>query len=293
MTAMTTTSPNSRDRRTVLDTLFDQAEADRIPLSPSEPGVSAYVLEAIDTADVLRDEPVSILCPGCREVVREYLQGLPPVVHQFLATCHTCGELKRWSAVAIPTAHVESVSPTELERVVTNVWEQWMWAGIQTAEQCPRTREFCELFDEAAEMFGWSWRLRCPLCRRTLSQIGDRYLDYHHWNRADDIGVSICRACHDVIGRNERDMQVDWRARKRGLLNKHTIQIARLAAREVIVAGATSLDTLVDRLIDRYNLPFEHETIACLLTQTLGDPEMREQILDDDIWEDLASESGQ
>ena len=283
---MPSDSPTS-SRRTALKTLFDETETERFALSPSEPGPSAYVVEEIETAGIFRDEPVSILCPGCGEVVEKFPHGLPAVIRRFTAQCSQCGHLKRWSAVTIATAYVEYVSLDDLERVVTHYWEQRMWGGIETGGKHPRTREYCTLFDEQAADFGWDWRLSCPLCRRTLAEIGSRYFDFHHWR--PDAGVCICRECHDVIGRQERDATVDWRAQELGLLDKHDVQIARLTARDVVVAGADSLESVIHRLIDRYRIPYSERELECLLTQTLGDSAMREQILDDDVWQDLTS----
>lgn len=285
---MSSTSDNAADPRTALEALF-QSEDDRSPLSPREPGPSARVLEEIEDSSVLRNEPVTLLCPGCGEVVREYPQGLPTVIRQFTADCSECGSLERWSVIAIPTVHVEIASLADLEQLTTAFWERHMWAGIQTSEGCPRTREYCELFDEMAKRFNWSWRMHCPLCRRTLGELGRRYLDYHHWSESPDIGVCLCRDCHDVIGERQTDMDLDWRARKIGMMNKHDVQIARLSAREISIAGGNSIKELAHRLIDRYNVPFRLEELECLLTQTLGNPEIREQILDDDVWQDLVS----
>jgi hypothetical protein len=38
------------------------------------------------------------------------------------------------------------VTPSELTNLVQSYWDGHMWDGIQTAEDCPRTREFTETY---------------------------------------------------------------------------------------------------------------------------------------------------
>ena len=286
---MTASSHISADRsRTAIESLFDREEIGHDPLNRSEPHRPGFVLEAIENTDVLRDEPVILYCPGCGDSIATYATGLPAVVCHFSEHCKTCDvELDRWSVVALPASHAEYISPTEFAELTWSYWQKNLWTGIKTAEECPRTREFCRLYDEMAAAFEWEWRDTCPLCRRTLGELGRSYLSYHHWLRSPDVGICICWGCHDAISAFERDTDLDWRAISSGFRNKHDLQLPRLAARELAFVEHSSLASLIHTVSERYNVPHTDENLAAILTEALGSAELREKVLDETVWHDL------
>ncbi|WP_424014955.1 hypothetical protein ACOZ35_02760 [Halorubrum xinjiangense] len=52
-------------------------------------------------------------------------------------------------------AYTELVTPSELPELVQSYWDRHLWGGIQTAENCPRTREFTEAYSKRAQQYGW------------------------------------------------------------------------------------------------------------------------------------------
>jgi hypothetical protein len=237
----------------------------------------AYVLEDIEQGETLRDSPVVILCPNCRNKVHEYLDGLPRYLSWFRQKCSECEvELRRWSGVAVDAKYTEMLSKTDLAILVQTYWDRHLWEGITTAEGCPRTREFTEAYATLAAEFGWDWEPSCPLCRRSIDDIGRDWLDYHHWQREPDQGVCLCRSCHDSINNEATDTDVDWEARSLGLRNKHDLQILRLAAREHLVEPASSIETFAKRLVNRYNLVQHPDTVAAILNQASKSDEIKD-----------------
>jgi hypothetical protein len=159
-----------------------------------------------------------------------------------------------------------------------------------TGETAPRTREYSRLYGAQAEAFAWQWRPSCPLCRRERSEF-DGELDYHHWLRQPDQGVCLCRPCHDAISGRQRDVEIDWQAQEGGLRNKHDLQITRLALREQAVEPAESLQVLVERLCERYNLVQQPTEVYALLSQTLTDEIVLERVDDDHLLAELETET--
>jgi hypothetical protein len=93
------------------------------------------VLDAIDTGRELRERPVSVLCPGCGDVLAQHRDGLPLRVARVEAHCETCATtLQRWAVVAIGTAYELAPSPAQLRDTVTDYWDEHLWAGITTGE---------------------------------------------------------------------------------------------------------------------------------------------------------------
>lgn len=243
----------------------------------------ATVVEAVEEGDKLRDTPTVVLCPGCGEKVASYESGLPPYICHFESSCSNCDteSLTRWSAVAVDASYSEIISTDVLKEIVQQYWERHLWAGIKTSEECPRTREFSGLYDEYAKRWNWDWRVHCPLCRRTRSEIGSKKLDYHHWTHSPDIGILLCRQCHNAIDGGHGDRNLDWRARELHLRGKHDLQIARLAVREVLVTEFRSLSELAERLVTRYNLVQSISEVKCILEQTLSNESVLDEITDD------------
>jgi hypothetical protein len=229
---------------------------------------SVYVLESIETGDELRNRRTLILCPNCAREVDRYEEGLPPYLSWFKASCPDCQvELKRWSVAAVAAESAENIEPKDLSRLVQTYWNRNLWNGIKTAEDCPRTREFSDEYSSQAEEFGWSWEPTCPLCRRATGELKIRCLDYHHWRKDPDQGICLCRDCHDYLNGGSSDTEVDWKARKLVLKNKHDLQIVRLAVREYQQKPITSIDEFSLRLVRRFNLIQSPETVRAILRQ--------------------------
>jgi len=84
-----------------------------------------------------------------------------------------------------------------------------------------------------------------------------------------------------AIDAGHRDGNLGDYARELGFANRYDLLIARLAAREAIVAHYESLDTLVKTLKSRYNLPWDASTIRCTIRQALDNEAVRRAIDDD------------
>lgn len=230
------------------------------------------VLEAIDTGRELRERPVSVLCPGCGNVLTRHRDGLPLRVARVEEHCETCATtLQRWAVVAIGTAYERAPSPAQLRDTVTDYWHSHLWAGITTGEDNPRTVEYSRLYSEQAETFEWDWTVSCPLCRTAVDDLDVERLDYHHWSRTPDQGVCLCRPCHNAIDGQQHDTDQDWQAQKLGLRDNHDLQLTRLAMREQAVVEHDSLRALVDTIHNRYNLVQSPAQVYALLRQTLAD----------------------
>jgi hypothetical protein len=265
-----------------LDELVPDIEADR--RNPFTNGVrhpaQPVVLESVDRGQTFGERPVSLLCPGCADVLTQYRNGLPRWVARVQEVCEACETtLERWSVLAIGTAYERAPTKAECREVVTDYWEQNLWSGIMTGETSPRTREYSRLYSEQADAFGWAWDVTCPLCRRPLDDL-EFGLEYHHWSRDPDKGVCLCRQCHDALSGQECDTDLDWEAQVMGLRNKHDLQITRLALREQAIEPCEALAPLVNQLCGRYNLAQPSAQVYSLLSQTLTDPEVLEQVSD-------------
>lgn len=257
------------------------ADDERNPTRP-------VVLESVDTAETFVSSPVSVLCPGCGDVVERYRGGLPSRVAQFSAECETCEtQLLRWCSVVLNSAYEMLPSPAELETVTTSYWDENMWSGIVTGENNPRTDEYTEAYTEQARCFGWDWSVTCPLCRLSLAELGVERLDYHHWRRDPDQGICLCRPCHRAIGAGRTDGDLDWDAQKLGLRDKDDLQLTRLALREQAVAANETLEDLVATITDRYNLYQSPRDVFSVLAQTLKSEKILDQVEDDHLFAGL------
>ena len=252
------------------------------------PPSTPVVLAAVDVGRQFRERPVSIRCPGCGDVLARYPDGLPLRVARFEQACEACETtLHRWAVVAVGTAYEGVHELPALRTTVTDYWERNLWSGITTGDGNARTEEYSRLYDEQAAAFGWDWQVRCPLCRQAVADLGVSRLDYHHWRRNPDQGICLCRTCHDAIGEQQRDADLDWRAQELGLRDKHDLQITRLALREQAVTGYDTLVTLVEHLHERYNLVQSPAHVYALLARTLSDEEVLEAVDDEHLFAGL------
>jgi hypothetical protein len=234
---------------------------------PAEPAVLEVVLEDGE----MHDQPVAVLCPGCTGVLEEFPAGLPRRLGRIEQQCEDCETaLNRWALVVVNSAYQTLVAPDACRETVTEYWETNLWNGIMTGENEARTREYSRLYDAQAEAFGWSWRPYCPLCRRDRDQINGE-LDYHHWLHDPDRGICLCRTCHEALSGGDCDATLDWSAQQQGLVDKHDLQIVRLALRVQAVERSDSLQELAERLCSRYNLVQPRGEVYALLAQTLTD----------------------
>ena len=231
------------------------------------------VLETATATPEYQQIPVSVACPGCAAVVDRFIDGMPERLSRFEQFCPNCEtDLYRWCSVAIPTSLERQPSAAALETVVTRYFSSSIWEGItSTAEAFPRNREFTRLYREKAAALGLDWELHCPLCRRGLSELSEKWLDYHHWTRDPDQGICLCRDCHAALTDDKRDRDADWTALQRGLKNKDDLQIARLALREQAAHRHSSLTELSETLYDRYNVHLEPSSIRDIIEQVAAD----------------------
>lgn len=254
---------------------------------PAEPAVLEDVLEE----DEMRDQPVAVLCPGCTSVLDEFPAGLPCRLGRVEHRCEDCETtLNRWASVVVNSAYQDLVVPAGCRETVTSYWETNLWTGIMTGETSPRTHEYSQQYSQQAEKFEWAWQLTCPLCHRDRSEYDDE-LDYHHWRRDPDKGICLCRTCHNAISARQRDTDLDWVAQREGLRDKHDLQITRLALRDQAVESSESLQELVERLCDRYNLVQPRGEVYALLSQTLTDEVVLENVDDTHLLAGLDAET--
>lgn len=221
---------------------------------------------------------VGVLGSGLLGVVDTHKQGLPQVVPQFDTCCTTCQvELRRWCAVAVDAADRESVEPLTLTTMTQVYWNEWLWAGITNYKGQPRNDEYTDRLSTKASEFGWDWKLTCPLCRRGLSQLKQEIRDvrdspdYHHWSTNPDQGITLCRECHDIIGFDSYDNQVEERAHEWGFRSRNDLQIVRLALREASATDQPVQLAMAADLVDRYNLVQSTAEVKELLRAVLLD----------------------
>lgn len=283
-------TPTSRS----LEALVPRQEHVRNPFLPeADPSLTEpAVLEAIQDVGRYQQSPVSLLCPGCGTVVDRYREGLPPRLGRVAETCSECGTtLHRWSIVAIATAHETLVSEKQLRRVVTEYWDNHLWKGITTGGDYPRTDEYSRLYEKQAAAWDWEWEVSCPLCRRSLTDTDADRLDYHHWSRDPDQGVCLCRACHRAISAGQRDEELDWVAQERGFIDKHDLQLIRLALREQAVIGHSTLAELAETLSERYYVIQPAAEVYALLAEALTDNRVRDRLSPQHVLADLPATS--
>jgi hypothetical protein len=101
----------------------------------------------------------------------------------------------------------------------------------------------------------------CPLCR------SDATLEFHHWDYDRDIGIELCRDCHNAVhgGADGRVAIQQNRAEYYGAENWHVPAIGNLAERDIKHLPESELNITQDLefevyweyLKDRYNLPNE------------------------------------
>lgn len=263
----------SQPKQTDLAALVPQLPADgENPFADVRHPATPVVLETVDTGHQFRERPVSVLCPGCGEVLARYREGLPQRIARVEERCESCATtLQRWAALAIDTAYERAPDAATRRETVTDYWDRRLWAGITTGEDNPRTEEYSELYTTQAAAFDWDWTVSCPLCRTAVGALDVERLDYHHWTRTPDQGVCLCRTCHDAINGQQYDVDVDWQAQKLGLRDNHDLQLTRLALREQAVVEHESLQALAVCLDTRYHVVQSPAAVYALLAQTLAD----------------------
>ena len=96
----------------------------------------------------------------------------------------------------------------------------------------------------------------CPLCRQ-----GSK-LDFHHWDYETDIGVKICRECHEHIHDGIRKTHQDNKAKSYGYSGWVTRAVNNLIIKDIAFLKPGEFDIQTqsweeyrDRLKKRYNLP--------------------------------------
>lgn len=255
---------------------------------PAEP----VVLEEAVDEEVYQHCPVSLLCPGCGNIITRYRYGLPTRVSHFDEECQSCDvELLRWSVTVVNTAYETTPGPEYLASITTSYWERNLWDGIVTGERCARTAEYTQAYSEQAREFEWNWTVTCPLCRKSLNELEITRLDYHHWQEDPDQGICLCRNCHKAVSGGTNDMKQDWLAQELGLVDKHDLQITRLALREQIVSEHTTLLALVEQIQERYNIVQSKAEIYDLLEQTLQSSVILESVNDRHLVNGLCDET--
>jgi len=250
-------------------------------------GDRAHVLFDVDGQSRLLDVPTAVCCPNCGDAVAIYECGLPEVVPYFDTGCEHCGvDLRSWCAVAVDAAYLQVVEPSTLTQMVQRFWDIWLWSGITNSKNEPRNDEYTSRFDAKATAFGWDWTVTCPLCGRSLTELeresaiagGD--LDYHHWSHNPDQGICLCRECHDIIGFDTYDTDLEERAASWGFDSRHDLQIIRLALREAVVTGCPVGPWRAAEIVKRYNLPQSPVRVSELLQAVRTNTELQDAFID-------------
>ena len=269
-----------------LDSLLKTAACSQSPQRPY--GDRAQILSQVDGQSALVDVPVAICCPNCGQAVTLYEQGLPSIVPHFDIACTQCQvDLRTWCAVGVDAAYLQIVDPATLTTMVQSFWDEWLRSGITNSKDEPRTDEYTERFATKTAAFGWNWEVSCPLCRRTLTELKRNSalvcgnLDYHHWSHDLDQGVCLCRQCHDIIGFDTYDTELEERAAAWGFGSRHDLQVIRLALREAAVTGQPVGIRPATALVDRYNLVQSPDRVRELLESISIDGALRERFLDE------------
>ena len=251
-------------------------------------GDRAHVLSQTDERSTLQDIPVAICCPNCGEAVTLYERGLPDIVPYFDTSCAQCEvDLRSWCAVGVDAAYLQVVEPSTLTTMVQRFWDDWLWSGITNSKDEPRNDEYTNRLATKAAAFGWDWEVTCPLCRRTRTElecdsaIAGGNLDYHHWSQNPDQGICLCRECHDIIGFDTYDTELEERAESWGFDSRHDLQIIRVALRDAIATGQPIASWRAAELVNRYNLPQSPVRIRELIRAISTSDELRDAFIDD------------
>jgi hypothetical protein len=259
-------------------------------------GDRAHILAQVDNHTGLSDVPVAVCCPNCGQAVTLYERGLPSVVPYFDTACTQCEvDLRTWCAVGIDAAYLQVVDPATLTMMIQQFWDEWLWSGITNSKDEPRTKEYTEQFASKTTAFGWNWEVSCPLCRRTqtdlerASALVGGNLDYHHWSHDPDQGVCLCRECHDIIGFDSYDNQVEKRAHEWGFRSRNDLQIVRLALREAIATDQPVQLEMAADLVDRYNLVQSPDEVEELIKTVLRDSDLYDRFIDDSLYHGLTN----
>jgi hypothetical protein len=244
-------------------------------------GDHALVLEEAIEEQLLNSTPTMICCPNCAEPVETFDTGVPAAVPQFDEPCSECSaNLRHWNAVAVDAAYVDIVESSKLAELTQAYWNTKLNAGITNARDGPRNDEYSELFDMVATAYQWDWSPTCPLCRRSQPKY-----DYHHWRETPDQGVVLCRECHDIIGFDMPDYQLEEYVRKNGLSSRSDAQVLRLALRDAIVTERRLQPTMAEYLVKRYNLMQTPAEVTALIEALYNSDELYQEIVDDRLWD--------
>lgn len=171
--------------------------------------------------------------------------------------------------------------------MVQRFWDNWLRGGITNSKDEPRNDEYTSRLATKATAFGWDWEVACPVCRRSLTEldwasaIAGGNLDYHHWSHDPDQGICLCRECHDIIGFDTYDTELEERAASWGFGSRHDFQIIRLALRDAAVTARPVGPWCAADLVNRYNLPQSTARVQELLRAVGSHEELRQTFVDD------------
>ena len=94
----------------------------------------------------------------------------------------------------------------------------------------------------------------------------------------------LCRDCHDIIGKNECDYNVEQLAHDWGLRSRNDFQAVRLALRDAIMTGRSLSPDRAEYLVNRYNLIQTPAEIRTLIGAVIDDSDLYDRFIDDSIW---------
>lgn len=122
--------------------------------------------------------------------------------------CDQCGKsINEWVIAAITESdwnHLKSVFDEKerkeyLSAMAQSTWSRKLHHGGYWREGTHSldSEAFINARKETADWLGVPWKPTCPLCYKQVESP-----DFHHWRYDNEVGVSVCRSCHNVIHRH-------------------------------------------------------------------------------------------
>jgi hypothetical protein len=238
-------------------------------------------------------EPVRVHCPICAGVIDEIAN--PSLLVRWTGHCDNCRDVTDialgkngyylWevavSSLSDKTPGVKCVQ-SELEQV----WSRWLSRGVRI-NGLIRQREVEERIRNLSRAMEYvELSPHCPLCldeydyytRPFRPGATETWLDYHHliygpddtigMEREVDVGIMVCRDCHDAIhdgavdktGTEKQQVELQsWEATKAGYVDGW---MARMTGRAYIIYYRTrnedpAADLSFDAFVNCMNIPVE------------------------------------
>jgi len=100
---------------------------------------------------------------------------------------------------------------------------------------------------------GVQWEPRCPICRSEVQSP-----DFHHWDYNDDIGLCVCRGCHEGIHRHNTVKTQKKLAKTLGVDDWQELAVRNTAELE---RPADAQKVHLRNWVHRMNIPFSNNVV--------------------------------